>query len=124
MRRIERRMRKHYGYTARRVAVKADRPWYYRLILTLICVSIGFGLAYFLLRSTDYQEVSRQLEEIKHESKMLEFELIEVQRELQIELATKNNLAKDLAKVQDESLKVKEDLLFYKKMLNKKARKV
>lgn len=117
MRKIERRVRNHYGYTARRVAVKAHRPWYYRLIIGLICVAIGFGLAYLMLRSSDYETVSSQLEKIKHENKMLEFKLIEAQRELQIELATNNNLAKDLAKVQDENLKAKEDLLFYKKMI-------
>jgi len=122
MRRIERRVRKHYGYTARRVAVKADRPWYYRLVIGLLCMGIGFGLAYMMLRSSDYVAVSDKLEDTKHENKMLEFKLIEAQRELQIELATNNNLAKDLAKVQDENLKVKEDLLFYKKMLNKKTR--
>jgi hypothetical protein len=119
MRKIERRMRKHYGYTARRVAVKADRPWYYRLIIGILCVALGFGLAYFMLRSSDYETVSSQLEEMKHENKMLEFKLIEAQRELQVELATNNNLAKDLAKVQDENLKAKEDLLFYKKMMKK-----
>lgn len=119
MRRIERRVRKHYGYTARRVAVKADRPWYYRLVIGLLCVALGFGLAYALLRSSDYDTISDQLDEVTHENKMLEFKLIEAQRELQIELATNNNLAKDLATVQDESLKVKEDLLFYKKMLKK-----
>ncbi|KAG1649551.1 N-acetyl-gamma-glutamyl-phosphate reductase [Nymphon striatum] len=99
---IERRVRKHYGYTARRVAVKADRPWYYRLVVGLLCVCIGFGLAYLLLRSSDYEDVNSQLEAMKHENKLLEFKLIEAQRELQIELATNNNLAKDLAKVQDE----------------------
>ncbi|MEE9330897.1 MAG: hypothetical protein V3U89_01580 [Methylophilaceae bacterium] len=121
MRRIERRVRKHYGYTAKRVAVKAARPWYYRLVLALLCAGLGFALAYLMLRSSDYEDVSAQLEEITHENKMLEFKLIESQRELQIELATNNNLAKDLAKVQDEGLKVKEDLLFYKKILNKKV---
>lgn len=119
MRKIERRVRKHYGYTARRVAVKADRPWYYRLIVGFLCVALGFGLAYLMLRSSDYETVSSQLEEIKHENKMLEFKLIEAQRELQVELATNNNLAKDLATVQDENLKAKEDLLFYKKMMKK-----
>jgi hypothetical protein len=119
MRRIERRVRKHYGYTARRVAVKADRPWYYRLILGLLCVGLGFGLAYLMLRSSDYETVTNQLEEMTHQNKLLEFKLIEAQRELQIELATNNNLAKDLAKVQDENLKAKEDLLFYKKMMKK-----
>lgn len=53
---------------------------------------------------------------------MLEFKLIEAQRELQIEMATNNNLAKDLAKVQDENLRTKEDLLFYKTMLNKRTK--
>jgi len=115
-------VRKHYGHTARRVAVKADRPWYYHLALALTCGALGFGFAYWLLSSNDFEAVSEQLENIKHENKMLEFKLIEAQRELQIELATNNNLAKDLAKVQDKSLKVKEDLLFYKKMLNKKRR--
>jgi hypothetical protein len=119
MRKIERRVRNHYGYTAKRVAVKADRPWYYRLIIALFCVALGFGLAYLMLRSSDYETVSSQLEDMKHENKMLEFKLIEAQRELQIELATNNNLAKDLAKVQDENLKAKEDLLFYKKMMKR-----
>lgn len=122
MRRIERRVRKHYGYTARRVAVKADRPWYYRLLLAVLCAVIGFGIAYIMLRSSDYQEVSSQLDDMKHENEMLQSKLIEAQRDLQVELATNNNLAKDLARVQDDSLKVKEDLLFYKKMLNKKTR--
>ncbi|HSR01736.1 MAG TPA: hypothetical protein VLM20_03005 [Methylophilaceae bacterium] len=119
MRKIERRVRNHYGYTARRVAVKADRPWYYRIIVGLLCVALGYGLAYLMMRSSDYQNVSSQLEEIQHENRMLEFKLIEAQRELQVELATNNKLAKDLAKVQDENLKVKEDLLFYKKMMKK-----
>ncbi len=119
MRRLKRRVNKHYGYTARRVAVKADRPWYYRLVVGLLCVGLGFGLAYASMRSSDYDELSSQLAEMKHQNKMLEFKLIEAQRELQIELATNNNLAKDLAKVQDEILKAKEDVLFYKKMTKK-----
>ena len=56
---------------------------------------------------------------IEHKNKMLEFKLIEAQRELQIEFATNTNLAKELVKVQDENLKAKEDLLFYKKMMGK-----
>jgi hypothetical protein len=119
MRRIERRVRNHYGYTARRVAVKADRPWYYRLIVVLLCVGLGFGLAYLMMRGSDYKTISNQLEEVTQHNKQLEIKLVEAQRELQIELATKINLAKDLAKVQDEHLKAKEDLLFYKKMIKK-----
>jgi len=119
MKKIKRGVRNHYGYTARRVAVKADRPWYYRLVVALLCVGLGFGLAYTLMSNDDYEIVRAELAEMEHENKMLEFKLIEAQRELQIELSTNNNLAKDLAKVQDENLKAKEDLLFYKKMTKK-----
>ena len=119
MRKFKRRVRNHYSYTARRVAVRADRPWYYWLIAGLLCVALGFGLAYAMARNTDYEAVTAQLEEIKHKNKMLEFKLIEAKRELQIELSTNSNLVKDLAKVQDENLKAKEDLLFYKNMTGK-----
>ncbi|MDG2293931.1 MAG: hypothetical protein P8L17_05660 [Methylophilaceae bacterium] len=119
MRRFKRGVRNHYGYTARRVAVKADRPWYYRLLVVLFCIVLGFGFAYLMMRSSDYQTISSKLAEIEHKNKMLEFKLIEAQRELQIEFATNTNLAKELVKVQDENLKAKEDLLFYKKMMGK-----
>ena len=119
MRKFGRKVRSHYGHTARRVSVKADRPWYYRLTVGLLCVGLGFGLSYLMMRNSDYETVSSRLSEMTHQNKMLEFKLIEAQRELQIERATNNNLAKDLAKVQDDNLKAKEDLLFYKKMTNK-----
>jgi len=42
--------------------------------------------------------------------------LIASQRELQVELATSNNLAKTLTAQQDENIKLKEELVFYKNM--------
>ncbi|HIE91280.1 MAG TPA: hypothetical protein EYQ56_06210 [Methylophilaceae bacterium] len=119
MKKFRRRVRNHYGYTARRVAVKADRPWYYQVIVAFLCVGMGFGLSYFMMGSSDYEAVGSQLVEVQHQNKMLEYKLVEAQRDLQIELATSNNISKDLAKVQDENLKAKEDLLFYKKMTKK-----
>jgi hypothetical protein len=41
---------------------------------------------------------------------------------LQIEQAAQRNLDKELNLVQDENMKVKEDLLFYKNMLGNKKR--
>lgn len=119
MRKLKRRVRNHYGYTARRVAVRADRPWYYWFFAGSLCVALGFSLAYLMMRDGDYETIRLQLEDLNHKNKMLEFKLIEAQRELQIELSTNSNLQKELAKVQDENLKAKEDLLFYKNMTGK-----
>lgn len=122
MKPVRRKIRSHFGLTAKQVAVRSHRSWYFQGFLALLLVVLGFVLAYLLFRSSDYGTISQKLHEATLENKLLEFKLIEAQRELQIEVATNNNLAKDLASVQDENLKTKEDLLFYKKMLNKKVR--
>lgn len=119
MKKVRRGISKYYGVTAKQVAVHSARPWYYKVFLACFFVALGFGLAYFMLRSSDYYTVSQQLKKTMLKNKALEAQLIQAQRDLQIELATNNNLAKELTNVQDENLKVKENLFFYKKMLNK-----
>jgi hypothetical protein len=116
MKKFPLRVRNHYGYTARRVAVKAYRPWYYQLVVALLFVGLGFGLSYFMMSNSDYKKIGSQLVKMQYKNKTLEFKLIEAQRQLQIELEANNTLAKAIAKVQDENLMLKEDLLFYKKM--------
>ena len=122
MRPVDRRVRNHFGLTARRVAVRSQRPWYFQALLGLICAALGFGLAYWLLHDNESQNVKLQLQQTTLDNKALEIKLVGAQRELQVELATNNNLAKELASVQDENLKIKEDLFFYKNMIGKKSK--
>jgi hypothetical protein len=120
MRPVDRRVRRHFGATAKRVAVRSQRPWYFRALLAILCVVLGYAIAYWMLH--DSEDVREKLQEAKLENKELEIKLVGAQRELQVELATNNNLAKELASVQDENIKIKEDLFFYKNMLSKRAR--
>ena len=122
MRPVDRRVRNHFGLTARRVAVRSQRPWYFQAVLGLICAALGFGLAYWLLHDNESQNVKLQLQQTTLDNKELEIKLVGAQRELQVELATNNNLAKELASVQDENIKIKEDLFFYKNMVGKKTK--
>jgi hypothetical protein len=120
MKPIRRRVRRHFGLTAKQVAVRSHRPWYFQVFLAFLFVAIGFGLAYWMLHKDDIDTVRKNLQEKTLENQALEAKLIGAQRELQVELATNNNLAKELTSVQDENLKIKEDLFFYKSMLNGK----
>jgi len=120
MRPVDRRVRNHFGLTARRVAVRSQRPWYFQAFLAAMFVIFGFALAYWLLR--DELDVREQLKLVTQENKELEEKLVGAQRELQVELATNNTLAKELASVQDDNIKVKEELFFYKNMVSKRAR--
>ena len=118
MKPVRRNVRRHFGLTAKQVAVRSQRPWYFQALLALICVLLGFGLAYWLLHDTN--NLGEKLKQVTLENNDLQSKLVGAQRELQVELATNNTLAKELASVQDDNIKAKEELFFYKNMLNKK----
>ncbi len=121
MKPVRRKIRRHFGLTAKQVAVRSQRPWYFQALLALLFIALGFGMAYWLMHENDDARQQLQLKTL--ENKDLITKLVGAQRELQIELATNNNLAKEFASVQDENLKIKEDLFFYKNMLNGKKPK-
>ena len=122
MKPVRRNIRRHFGLTAKQVAVRSQRPWYFRLVLAAVCVGFGFGLAYWLLHDNESESIKLQLQQTTLNNKELEVKLVGAQRELQVELATNNNLAKELASVQDENIKIKEDLFFYKNMVGRKSK--
>jgi hypothetical protein len=123
MKPVKRKIRRHFGLTAKQVAVRSQRPWYFQSVLALLCVALGFALAYWLLHDDEGEIIRQQLKQSSLENKDLATKLVGAQRELQVELATNNTLAKELATVQDESIKMKEDLFFYKNMLEGKKAK-
>jgi predicted outer membrane lipoprotein len=119
MKPIRRKIRSHFGLTAKQVAVRSHRPWYFQWILALLFVVLGFVIAYWTLHDDESDSIRVRLELAEQQNKSLQTELIGAQRELQVELATNSNLSKELAIVQDEILKTKEELVFYKNMLGK-----
>lgn len=121
MKPVRSRIRRHFGLTAKQVAVRSQRPWYFRALLAALFAALGFASAYWMLRDTE--NLGEKLKQVTLENKELETKLVGAQRELQVELATNNNLAKELASVQDENLKIKEDLFFYKNMVGGKRSK-
>ncbi len=113
---IRRRLRNHFGLTAKQVAVRSHRPWYFQSMLAVIYVIVGFALAYWVIHDDDAENVRLRLRQVTAENIELQKKLIASQRELQVELATSNNLAKTLTAQQDETIKLKEELVFYKNM--------
>lgn len=120
MKPVRRNVRRHFGLTAKQVAVRSQRPWYFRVLLAALCVALGFGAAYWMLY--DDENVHEKLAQVTQENKDLQSKLVGAQRELQVELATNNTLAKELASVQDDNIKVKEELFFYKNMLGRRSK--
>lgn len=115
MKPVRRRIRKHFGLTAKQVSVRSKRPWYIQWGITALFVFLGYLVAYW-----QYADGSKQLQQIMLENQTLNTKIIQFQRQLQIEQVAQKTLEKELNNVQDENLHIKENLVFYKNMLNGK----
>lgn len=118
MKPVRRRIRRHFGLTAKQVAVRSQRPWYFQWSVAVAFVVAGYFIAY--LQLTGGENIHQKLKLVTLENQTLQTKVVQLERQLQIEKAAQNILEKELNNVQDENIRVKEDLLFYKNMVGTK----
>jgi cell shape-determining protein MreC len=118
MKPVRRRIRRHFGLTAKQVAVRSKRPWYFQWSITILYVVVGYAIAYWQFAGAE--DVHQKLKQTALENQTLHTKIIQVERQLQIEQAAQTNLTQELNKVQDENMHIKQDLVFYKNMTNGK----
>lgn len=122
MKPVRRRIRRHFGLTAKQVAVRSQRPWYFQWGVAGLFVLAGYFIAYW--EFSDTENLAEKLRQATIQNQNLQTKVIQVERQLQIEQAAQSNLGRELNLVQDENIRIKEDLLFYKNMVgNKKQRR-
>lgn len=119
MKPVRRRIRRHFGLTAKQVAVRSQRPWYFQWLVAGLFVLAGYVIAYWQFTGGG-ENLSEKLKLMTLENQNLQTKIIQVERQIQIEKAAQSNLEKELNVVQDENMHVKEDLLFYKNMVSQK----
>ena len=118
MKPVRRKIRRHFGLTAKQVAVRSQRPWYFQWIIASIFVFVGYLAAYWQFAGGE--NIAAKLNQSVLENQMYQTKLIQVEQQIKIEQASQKNLDEELKLVHEENIKLKEDLLFYKKMLGKK----
>ena len=116
MKPVRRRIRRHFGLTAKQVAVRSQRPWYFQWGVAVAFVISGYLIAYWQFTGGG-ENIHEKLKFATQENQILQTKIVQVERQLQIEKAAQNNLEKELNIVQDENIRIKEDLLFYKNMV-------
>lgn len=119
MKPVRRRIRRHFGLTAKQVAVRSKRPWYFQWMTTVLLVVLGYAIAYWQFAGGG-ENIYEKLRKNTLENQTLNTKVIQLERQLQIEQAAQANLTKELNDVQDENMRMKEDLVFYKNMLSGK----
>jgi hypothetical protein len=119
MKPVRRKIRRHFGLTAKQVAVRSQRPWYFQWCMAASLFALGYVIAYWQFTGGG-ENLRVKLDNTTIEMQGLQTKVIRMGRQLQIEQAALNNLEKELDIVQDENIHLKEDLLFYKNMLKNK----
>ena len=119
MKPVRRRIRRHFGLTAKQVAVRSRRPWYFQWSVSLVFVLGGYLIAYWQYAAGG-QDLRGKFKQSVFDNQGLQTRLIQVERQFQIEKAAQSNLEQELSLVHDENIHLKEDLLFYKNMLDAK----
>ncbi|MCB5191047.1 hypothetical protein LG198_09940 [Methylobacillus arboreus] len=120
MRRLSRRFKRHFNKPTKRVAIKSHRAWYWQVLAALILVSMGYALAYW-----HFTVGGKLSPPFVSKPELTDQELLAkvvfAERQLQVQQAAQENLARELASVQEESIKLKENVAFYQSILEENS---
>lgn len=117
MRRLAHRLRRHFGPAATHVAVRAEVPWYWRFAWMALLVLLGFAIGHWRYAGGSAALMRDEIARLEKENKALRAQAIHVERQQQVTSVAQNDLAKDLAALQEENVRLKEDVTFYKSIL-------
>lgn len=128
---LKRAIRRKFGITAPRMAVRAHVPWYWRWVFMVSAVAVGVGLAGWMydigsqFAGFDRMEAHRELTDLKGRASQLLSENGAIQSEavagrsrLQVEVEAQRELANTVKALQDENAKLKDDLAFFRNLMS------
>ncbi|MGH8711008.1 MAG: DUF6776 family protein [Burkholderiales bacterium] len=124
-------LRSKFGIAATRVAVRTQVAWYWRWLVIIMMIAMVMALAWWMYDSgrkfagfdsgQAESEMARQAElnaRLQMENAALRHEAAASGRQLQIELSTYGDLAKQVKDLSDENTSLKEDLAFFQSLLS------
>lgn len=114
---LRRGFKKQFGPLAPHVAVRPQLPWYGRAIVAFALVLLGYIVGYWQFAAGDLNILTSQVQQLALENQSLQAKIVHHERQLQVEQAAQANLAKELAVLQEEDMRIKEDIEFYKSIL-------
>lgn len=112
MKRTLHRLRRR-GPVDRRVSVRPQHPWYIKTAVVLLLLATGYGAGYWHF-AVPHGPGSPLADSYLSQLAMAE-------RQLQVERATRSNTIKEMAQLQDEIMRLKEDVTFYKGILSERS---
>lgn len=110
-------LRRRFGITAPHVRVHTEIAWYWRVVVMLLACVGGYGLAYWQFVGRHASPMDRVAVQKHEDVQALQARIVHLESQLQVANAAQGNLAKEMAAMQDEDMRLKEDVAFYKSIL-------
>ena len=130
MRSIARRLRSNFGIGSSRMAIRSQMAWYWRWLLNLLMMVVVGCVVWWLVQNSyrvtgvSFEEARQQMNALAEQNAVLRRDLdsthgnvVERDRQLQIDRAAQGELARTVAQLQDENASLKEDLGFLRKVM-------
>ena len=83
----------------------------------LLLLLVGYVAGYWQFAAGDLSTLTSHVERLTLQNQSLQAKIVHHERQLQVEQAAQANLAKELAALQEEDMRIKEDIEFYKSIL-------
>jgi cell division protein FtsL len=121
-----RRLRRAFGISAERMAVRPDMPWYWRIaIVVFFAATIALAVFGLFARDSSRAEADRELAQLQQQLQRQESELAELRSKVagsdrlqQMDRAAGADLAKQVKSLSFENAKLKEDLAFFQSLMS------
>lgn len=134
MRGLARRLRTNFSIGSSRMAIRSQMAWYWRWLLNLLMMGAVAAVVWWLVQNSyritgfSVDEARQQIRALtednarmKQDVDSLRTQVIERDRQLQVERAAQKELARTVASLQDENAGLKEDLGFLRKLMSSGA---
>lgn len=118
MRWWQRQLKKHFGISAAQVAVRPALPWYWRALQVLALLATGVAMGAWVFAVSLFNPFDVQQVQHHDDVQALQTRTVQLESKLQVSLAAQSNLAKEMAGLQDENMRLKEESAFYKSILS------
>lgn len=109
-------------FSNEKISIRTGRSWPQYFLVILLSIFIGSSVTFHFLNGGRVIEFILKIVQLENSIQTIEKEIEQANFELQTNAFKYKKITEDLTKVQEENSQLKEDILFYEKIIGKRKK--